>query len=89
MRLTRLAALCWTGQAGMSGSHSPRPTIPTARSVAQCFLWSVSTLRDLVREAKANKQAFQARVRRVLHSSYTHHYRRMLPPLHAALSFRC
>ena len=47
------------------------------------------TLRDLVREAKANKQAFQARVRTVLHSSYTHHYRRMLPPLPAALSFRC
>jgi TnpA family transposase len=47
------------------------------------------TLRDLVREAKANKRAFQARVRTVLHSSYTHHYRRMLPPLLAALSFRC
>jgi hypothetical protein len=47
------------------------------------------TLRDLVREAKANKQAFQARVRTVLHSSYTHHYRRMLPALLAALSFRC
>ncbi|MET7281140.1 DUF4158 domain-containing protein [Kribbella sp. NPDC005582] len=47
------------------------------------------TLRDLVREAKANKKVFQARVRTVLHSSYTHHYRRMLPPLLAALSFRC
>lgn len=47
------------------------------------------TLRDLVKEAKANKRAFHARVRTVLHSSYTHHYRRMLPPLLAALSFRC
>jgi TnpA family transposase len=47
------------------------------------------TLRDLVREAKANKRAFEARVRTVLHSSYTHHYRRMLAPLLAALSFRC
>ncbi|GIN04698.1 hypothetical protein Pve01_63560 [Planomonospora venezuelensis] len=47
------------------------------------------TLRDLVREAKADRRAFQARVRTVLHSSYTHHYRRMLPPLLAALSFRC
>jgi len=47
------------------------------------------TLRELVREAKANQRAFQARVRTVLHSSYTHHYRRMLPPLLAALEFRC
>lgn len=47
------------------------------------------TLRDLVREAKANKRAFQARVRSVLHSSYTRHYRRMLPPLLAVLCFRC
>lgn len=47
------------------------------------------TLRDLVREAKANQRAFRARVRTVLHSSYTHHYRRMLQPLLAALEFRC
>jgi hypothetical protein len=47
------------------------------------------TLRELVREAKANERAFQARVRVVLRSSYTHHYRRMLPPLLAALRFRC
>lgn len=37
------------------------------------------TLRDLVREARANDQAFQARVRTVLRSSYSRHYRRMLP----------
>jgi TnpA family transposase len=47
------------------------------------------TLRELVREAKANERAFQARVRTVLRSSYTNHYRRMLPPLLAALRFRC
>ena len=47
------------------------------------------TLRELVREAKANEQAFQARVRTVLRSSYSNHYRRMLPPLLAALQFRC
>ena len=47
------------------------------------------TLRDLVREAKANEQVFQARVRTVLRSSYSNHYRRMLPPLLAALEFRC
>lgn len=33
------------------------------------------TLRELVREAKANEQAFQARVRTVLRSSYSNHYR--------------
>jgi hypothetical protein len=47
------------------------------------------TLRELVREAKANEQVFQARVRTVLRSSYSNHYRRMLPPLLAALEFRC
>ncbi len=47
------------------------------------------TLRDLVREAKANEVAFRARVRTVLRSSYSGHYRRGLPPLLAALQFRC
>ncbi|MCW4354111.1 Tn3 family transposase [Hoyosella sp. YIM 151337] len=47
------------------------------------------TLQELVREAKANQQAFQARVRTVLRSSYSTYYRRMLPPLLAALEFRC
>ncbi len=46
------------------------------------------TLKDLVREAKANRNAFRGRVRTVLRSSYTAHYRKMLPPLLAALSFR-
>jgi len=45
------------------------------------------TLRELVREAKANEQAFQVRVRTVLRGSYSNHYRRMLPPLLAALVF--
>lgn len=47
------------------------------------------TLQELVREAKANERAFQARVRTVLRSSYSNHYRRMLPALLAALEFRC
>jgi TnpA family transposase len=47
------------------------------------------TLRDLVREAKANDRAFKARVQTVLHASYSRHYRRMLPRLLAALEFRC
>lgn len=38
-----------------------------------------ATLRELVREAKANEQAFKARVRKVLRSSYSVYYRRMLP----------
>lgn len=46
------------------------------------------TLRDLVREAKANRSAFRGRVRTVLRSSYTGHYRQMLPHLLAVLSFR-
>jgi hypothetical protein len=46
------------------------------------------TLRDLVKEAKANESAFRGRVRTVLRSSYTAHYRKMLPSLLAALSFR-
>lgn len=47
-----------------------------------------TTLRDLVREARANERAFQARVRTVLRSSYSNHYRRMLPSLLSALDFR-
>ena len=48
-----------------------------------------ATLRDLVREARANEAAFQNRVRTVLRSSYSNHYRRMLPRLLGALEFRC
>jgi hypothetical protein len=43
------------------------------------------TLRELVREAKANERVFQARVRTVLRASYSNYYRRML----VALEFRC
>ena len=46
------------------------------------------TLRDLVREARASEGVFRGRVRTVLRSSYSAHYRKMLPPLLAALSFR-
>jgi hypothetical protein len=47
-----------------------------------------STLRDLVREARASETAFRARVRTVLRSSYSAHYRRLLPRLLAKLEFR-
>ncbi len=46
------------------------------------------TLRDLVREAKANDRVFDARVRTVLRSSYSSYYRRMLPALLDTLQFR-
>src|SRR5664280_284918 len=36
-----------------------------------------------------SQQVFRSRVRTVLTSSYTNHYRRMLPKLLAALMFRC
>jgi TnpA family transposase len=48
-----------------------------------------ATLRDLVREARANEFAFRQRVRTVLSSSYSAYYRRMLPKLLNALDFRC
>jgi hypothetical protein len=47
------------------------------------------TLRELVREAKANERVIGEKTRAVLRSSYSNHYRRMLPPLLAALRFRC
>ena len=47
------------------------------------------TLKDLVREARANERVFQQQVRTVLRASYSNHYRRMLPKLLGALQFRC
>ncbi len=47
-----------------------------------------ATLQELVREAKANEQAFRQRVRTDLASSYSAYYRRMLPSLLGALDFR-
>ena len=46
------------------------------------------TLRDLVREARAEERVFNDRVRTVLRSSYSSYYRRMLPALLNALTFR-
>ena len=46
------------------------------------------TLRDLVREARAEERVFNERVRTVLRSSYSSYYRRMLPALLSALTFR-
>lgn len=46
------------------------------------------TLRDLVAEGRANEATFKTRVRTVLRSSYSSHYRRMLPRLLSSLEFR-
>jgi len=48
-----------------------------------------ATLKDLVAEAKASEALLRQRVRTVLRSSYSAHYRRMLPGLLGALEFRC
>ncbi|MFI7642333.1 Tn3 family transposase [Nonomuraea sp. NPDC049400] len=47
------------------------------------------TLADIVAEARANEQAFNTRVRIKLRGSYSRHYRRGLPKLLRALTFRC
>jgi hypothetical protein len=47
------------------------------------------TLEDIVAKAKANEKAFNIRVRVKLRGSYSHHYRRGLPTLLNAVSFRC
>lgn len=49
---------------------------------------SEATLAELVKEAKANENAFRARMRTVLRSSYSSHYRRMLPRLLQTLALR-
>jgi TnpA family transposase len=49
----------------------------------------VQTLKDVVAEARANEQVFNRRVRTKLRGSYSHHYRRGLPKLIAALTFGC
>jgi hypothetical protein len=50
---------------------------------------SETTLRQLVKEAKASEQLFRHQVRKEIRGSYSHHYRRMLPRILDALEFRC
>jgi TnpA family transposase len=47
------------------------------------------TLRDLVREAESGPDALGRRARDVLASSYSAYYRRLLPRMLGALTFRC
>jgi TnpA family transposase len=48
-----------------------------------------ATLRALTAEAAANELRYKARVRTVLRSSYSNHWRRMLHPLLTVLVFQC
>jgi hypothetical protein len=45
------------------------------------------TLADIIAKAKAHENAFNTRVRMKLRGSYSHHYRRGLPKLLAAMRF--
>ncbi|MEV5561072.1 hypothetical protein AB0L44_46185 [Nonomuraea wenchangensis] len=47
------------------------------------------TLADIIAEAKANEKELRTRVRVKLRGSYSRHYRRGLPKLLRALTFRC
>ncbi|MFF3129289.1 hypothetical protein ACFVRD_45445 [Streptomyces sp. NPDC057908] len=47
------------------------------------------TLKALAAEAAANEARYKARVRTVLRSSYSAHWRRMLSPLLGALELKC
>jgi TnpA family transposase len=49
---------------------------------------SEQTLRDLVREFKAQGNTYRQQVYTVMRASYSHHYRRMTPLLLQALEFR-
>jgi len=72
------------------------PRRPAARAAARRAIaklvnatWSHPVARNkagATRLGFANQRAYQARVRSVLRLSYTHHYRRMLPPLLAAFT---
>jgi len=49
---------------------------------------SEQTLKDLVKEFKANGTAYRQKVHTVIRSSYSHHYRRVVPKLLETLEFR-
>ena len=71
----------------LAGAAVERPDDTVRRAIFPVV--GEQTLRELVREAQANDQAFRAQVRKVLRSSYSNHYRRMLPAVLEALQFRC
>jgi hypothetical protein len=74
-----------------SGWQRRRSSTPTTPCVRRCSRWSARRrcASWCPRLRRASQQVFQDRVRTVLRSSYSTYYRRMLPPLLAALQFRC
>ncbi|MFD5437068.1 Tn3 family transposase [Kitasatospora sp. NPDC127067] len=61
----------------------------TVRRVIYPVVGGERTLKALAAEAAANERKYQARVRTVLRSSYSGHWRRMLSPLLRALTLKC
>lgn len=93
MRLRLLAALRW-----MRSSEITEALVDlliglvhkiNARAGRRVERELTEDLRRVRGKAKANERVFQAPVRTVLRGSYSNHYRRMVPPLLAALRFRC
>ncbi|SCF67738.1 protein of unknown function [Streptomyces sp. MnatMP-M27] len=61
----------------------------TVRRVIFPVVGGEKTLKALAAEAAANEARYKARVRTVLRSSYSAHWRRMLAPLLKALTLKC
>lgn len=61
----------------------------TLRRVIFPVVGGEKTLKALAAEAAANEARYKARVRTVLRSSYSAHWRRMLSPLLGALELKC
>ncbi|WP_327713192.1 hypothetical protein OG912_37135 [Streptomyces sp. NBC_00464] len=61
----------------------------TVRRVISPVVGEEKTLKAPAAEAAANEARYQARVRTVLRSSYSAHWRRMLSPLLGALELKC
>lgn len=65
------------------------PDEPVREAVWPVVPGGEKTLRKLVKELLAGSRVVRERVRYQLRGSYTHHYRRMLAPVLAALDFQC
>ena len=61
----------------------------TVRRVIYPVVGGEKTLKALAAEAAANEARYKARIRTVLRSSYSAHWRRMLSPLLRALTLKC
>ncbi|WP_214324874.1 Tn3 family transposase [Nonomuraea sediminis] len=66
-----------------------RPDDTVREAVYPAVPGGVGTLKSLARELMATERAVSERIRYQLRGSYSHHYRRMLGPILAALEFKC